>query len=119
MKKLIAVGSILYALPLLALAQQRLDQGRGLDSAFDFVLYYADRVVVVLIAIAFVIFLYGVMTYVLKAGEERTKAITQIVGGLIALVVMISAWGLVKLFQNTLGITDTQLNTPLPKVPRQ
>ncbi len=121
MKKLTVLASSLslgLLVPFLALAQARLDTGRGLDSAFDFILYYADRVVVVLIAISFVVFLYGVAQYVIGSGDKKADAIKNIVAGLIALVVMLSAWGLVKLFQNTFGITDTSAPTQLPKVPK-
>ena len=66
---------------------------------------FVDRgVIPVLIAVAFIVFIYGVLKYYILAGDSYTKmenARNVLLYGLIGLVVMISFWGLVKLVKVT------------------
>jgi len=58
-----------------------------------------DRVVVLIIALALVYFLYGVVRYIGRHGDEkaRSEGIMIMTHGIIALFVMVSVWGLVNL----------------------
>lgn len=61
-------------------------------------------------------FIYGIVQFYLNPDneEKRKKGKAFIVGGLIALFVMVSMWGIVYIFTNTFGFTNT-----IPQLPGQ
>ena len=69
-----------------------------------------NSLVPIILSLAIVFFLWGVLQYVTKAGEEKAKAREQMLWGIIAIAVMVSIWGLVGVIRNTFQLTD---NTPL------
>ena len=71
-----------------------------------------------LIAIAFVTFLYGVYKYISSVSVDRKEdGRTLIIYGLVGLFVMLSAWGLVTVLTGSFGLTTSPppYNT-LPKI---
>jgi len=71
-------------------------------------------VVPLLIAVAVVVFLWGVVGYITSAGneEKRTEARQHMIWGIIGLFVMVAVWGLVNILISTFG-----LDTTVPVVP--
>lgn len=69
-----------------------------------------NMLVPIILALAIVFFLWGVLQYVTKAGEEKDAARDQMLWGIIAIAVMVSIWGLVGILRSTFNVTD---NTPL------
>ncbi len=70
-----------------------------------------------LIAIAVVIFVWGVIQYVIASDEEAKSAgRDRIIYGIIGLVVIVGLWGLVRLVTNTFGLNN-QSNIQFPTVP--
>lgn len=67
-----------------------------------------------LIAIAVVVFLYGVIKYVTAGGDEakRTEGRNTMIYGIIGLFVMVAVWGLVNILIETF-----ELDTATPDVP--
>lgn len=59
--------------------------------------------VVVLNALAVVLFVYGVGKYIMHAGDPQMRAEGQklMVYGVIGIFVMVSVWGIVEVLQNT------------------
>ena len=105
MKKLFAffaVSSILA--PLVALAASPPADFKNL------VKLIIDSIITPLIALIFALaflgFLWGAAQFVMKADEPtaRTKGKDKMLYGLIALAVMFSAWGLVKILTGTFGL---------------
>ncbi len=68
-----------------------------------------------LFALATVAFIWGVIQYYLNPDneEKRKKGKSFIIGGLIALFVMLSVWGLVAILTNTFGLSNT-----IPQLPQ-
>ncbi len=70
-------------------------------------------------AIAFIVFIWGVFQYFIAGGaneEKRDQGKQLVMWGIIGFVVMVSVWGIVNLFKNTLGFDDAQNNAPqLPR----
>ncbi len=68
-----------------------------------------------LFALATVAFIWGVIQYYLNPDneEKRKKGKSFIIGGLIALFVMLSVWGIVKILTTTFGLTST-----IPQLPQ-
>ena len=64
----------------------------------------------VIFALAFLVFVYGVVSYFfLHGGEEskREEGRMFVLWGIIGMVVMFSVWGLVNILLSTLGIAPT------------
>ena len=77
-----------------------------------------NPVIGLLVGIAVLLFIWGVLKYVNKGGDEkeREKAIQLIVWGIISIFVMLSVWGLVGILTGTFfpGGSPTP---PIPKLP--
>jgi uncharacterized protein YqgC (DUF456 family) len=63
-----------------------------------------DPIVMFLFAVALVVFTYGVLKYVWGSseGDDRTHAKNSMLGGIIGMFIMLSAWGIVYLISNTI-----------------
>ena len=68
----------------------------------------------VLIAIAFIVFLWGVYKYFIQNEAEREKGKWFVLYGIIGFVVIFSVWGLVYILGDTL---DLDFNKPAPNPP--
>lgn len=79
------------------------------DDAIDIALSLVNRGIILLIAVATVVFLYGVIQYVIAKGDEKALQAgkTYMLYGIIGLTVMVAAWGFVALIQIT--IFDTTM----------
>jgi hypothetical protein len=68
-----------------------------------------------LVAIAFIIFIWGVFkAYILSAGDSTavSEGHQLILWGIIGFVVIFSVWGIVNIFQSTLGLSAGNVPTP-------
>ena len=65
----------------------------------------------VLMVLATVVFLWGVVLYVIAGGDEEKleRAKGFIIAGIIGLFVMIAVWGIVQAIQGTFGFTRTAI----------
>lgn len=99
MFKKIAIGTAL-TLPGLAFAQ-----GANAFSILGTIGNIMQILIPLLITAALLVFIYGVVRYVISKDEEGTsKAKSIIFRGLIGLFVILSIWGLVGVIQSTFGI---------------
>lgn len=114
-KKLLA-GATLFALPLVAAAQTP----SNLTSLIAFVGDTINRLIPVVIALAVLVFFWGLVRYVWGAGGGKAKAEGQkiMIAGLVGLFVMVSIWGLIRLMQNTLGVNGA-VPVAIPQVPQR
>lgn len=68
-----------------------------------------------LIAVAFIVFIFGVYKYFIQGAAsdtEREKGRTFTLYGIIGLVIIFSVWGIVSIFMSTLNLPDQ--NAPNP-----
>jgi hypothetical protein len=101
--------------PLFALAQTGINQGPLTSYSRDIINLINGVLVPTLMAVAFIVFLYGVYKYfILGADDEksRTEGRQFALWGIIGFVVILSVWGLVAIVRNTLNLTGD--NTPTP-----
>jgi len=65
-----------------------------------------DPLVILIMSLALVYFLWGVSQYILKSNDEKAhaEAIKTMTYGIIALAVMVSVWGLVRILTDTFGL---------------
>ncbi|MEK7569646.1 MAG: pilin [Patescibacteria group bacterium] len=70
-----------------------------------------------LVAVGVILFVWGVLQYVIGGDEEaKKKGRTKMIYGIIGLAVIIALWGLVKILTNTFGLRNVQ-NIEYPTVP--
>jgi len=55
-----------------------------------------DKIIPMLVMLALVFFLWGCVKFIMSAGEANTQARSAIVWGLIALFVITSVWGILR-----------------------
>lgn len=87
-------------LPLVAVAQTTL------DSLLPRVQNTLTSIIGILFIIATIIFIWGVIQFIVKAGDEagRAKAKGIMTWGIIGLAVMVAAWGVVTLLVNYFSV---------------
>ncbi len=108
MKKTALLSSSLFLAPLFAFAQTSPQSGiLGLVNLIGTVI---NALIPILIGAAIVVFFYGLVMYIWKR-----KGADYIYIGIIALFVMVSVWGIVRIAQSTLGIGGVQ-QLPVPHV---
>ncbi|PIR70565.1 MAG: hypothetical protein COU46_00930 [Candidatus Niyogibacteria bacterium CG10_big_fil_rev_8_21_14_0_10_42_19] len=68
-------------------------------------------VIPILMILATVVFLWGIISYLVAAGDEAqiSKSKTYMVWGIIALFVMLTVWGFVAVIQNTFEIDEVNI----------
>ncbi len=73
----------------------------------------------VVIALGVIIFIWGVVQFVIASDEEaKTKGRNMMIYGIIGLVVIVALWGIVRIVTNTLGLGSTSnLAPPAPELP--
>ncbi|MFQ5662114.1 MAG: pilin [Candidatus Paceibacteria bacterium] len=90
-----------------------------LDVLGNFEAWIGDTILIVIgLAIAF--FFWGLAKYILNAGDEEKKKEGRsiMIWGIIALFVMVSVWGIVRLLAETFGVRpDANLKVPSITIP--
>lgn len=121
MKKLFRIASlsvlaVSWSVPLLAAAQTGIDTTRIQQYSTGIVGVINNILVPVLMAIAFIVFLWGVYKYfILGATEEKSREDGRkfTLWGIIGFVVILSLWAFVNLIRGTFGL-DNNATAPLP-----
>ena len=104
------IVAALVALPSVAGAQGF----QNLDTALNSIGNLLGKLIPLVIGAAVLVFLWGILKFVLASdAEDRTAARNFMIFGVVALFVMVSVWGLVNFFRNTLGVSGS-VNTPPP-----
>lgn len=74
-----------------------------------------NSVIPVLIALGVVYFIYGVISYAIAKDEEaKTTGRSAMIYGLIALLVIVSIWGLISIVKRTFGVNDPNDTIQVP-----
>jgi hypothetical protein len=110
MKKTAIAASLLWALPFFAFAQSNI---QGLVFQLG---VFLNSLIPIVMALTLLIFFWGLFQYVRSAGEGHEQGRNIMIAGIVALFVMVSVWGIVRLVQNTLGVNGEQPINP-PSVP--
>lgn len=93
-------GTALLALPALASAATLLDT-LALANTF------LNALMGLFITLAIVVFFWGLIKYLVNAGEEKSEGLQVMFYGVIAIFVMVSIWGIIRLLQSTFKVTST------------
>jgi hypothetical protein len=124
MKKLAPIAS-LVALSLLAVTPVLADPygtsgGSRILNLVGLIKQIVDMLIPLLIAVALVVFFWGLVKFIWGGGEDHDKGRNIMIAGLIALFIMVSVWGIIRLAQSILLGGDSNDNTggiSAPKVP--
>ena len=78
-----------------------------------------NQIVPFILGLAVLVILWGIFTYITKAGEEEKRAEAKkfILYGILGLFIMVSLWGFVGILVNTFGIKETINPGDIPRVP--
>lgn len=100
---LIALSSLFFCVPVVASAAVATD----FRTLVDFLIGLIQIVIPLLIAIALIVFFWGIIRYIFAAGSEEVKISGRetMLWGVIALFLMVSVWGILKIIASTFGIT--------------
>lgn len=61
-----------------------------------------NELIPILIALALVIFFWGLIQYIRSSGEGHGTGRNIMIAGIVSLFIMVSIWGIIRLLQNTL-----------------
>ena len=116
-KYLISLSAVLF--PAVAFGQTTVadnlnNTGSGLLSFVKTLTQIANALIPFLLAIAVVVFIYGIIKFILANGaEDKAVARGYIIYGIIGIAVIVSIFGLIKLLQGTVGISGSEtVNVP-------
>ncbi len=111
--KLIRLSKYIFALAFLPIPTFAAPCSSATITDFQAFVSYAicllNSLVPLAFAIAVVLFVYGVLKYIAKADDEeaRKKGRDFMIWSLVAIFVMVSIWGFVKLLQNTFKLDNS------------
>lgn len=94
------VAAGITLLPMLASAATLLDT-LALANTF------LNALIGLFITLAIVVFFWGLIKYLANAGEEKAAGLQIMLYGIIAIFVMVSIWGIIRLLQSTFKVTST------------
>ena len=94
---------LLYFLPLLTFAATA--QPTNFEGLIDIFINLITATIPVIISLALLYFFWGLAQFILNTGggKEQEEAKNVMLWGIIALFVMVSVWGLVRVLQSTFG----------------
>ena len=110
-KRIISVvsGVSALALPILVSAQGIVSTTpqQGIIGLIKFANTALNDIMVLFITLAIVVFFWGLIMYIFKAGEERANGLATIFYAIIAIFIMVSIWGVIHLLQATFGVNNS------------
>lgn len=91
-----------------------------INGIFGMIIYILNGIIYIVMGLALVTFLIGTYRYVVAGGmEDKEKAKSQIMWGIIGLFVMVSVWAIVELFSGSLfGAKPVNAPPSLPTIKR-
>ena len=106
-----AATIMFVAVPSIVAAQQTAAQ--GLLGTLALANRILNGLVGLLILVAILAFFWGLIKYLFSGGgEDKSEGLNLMFSGVIAIFVMVSIWGIIRLLQNTFGVTQNTSITP-------
>lgn len=114
MRARISIPSILafgtLSLPLLASAQIAANAQNGIFGLLTLAARVLNTLVGLFVLAAIVVFFWGLIQYLRKVDEEKSKGLQTMIWGIVAIFVMVSIWGLIRIVQQTFGLDSAAAN---------
>lgn len=102
-----ALSGLVYTLPIIALAQTQ-----NILGVLDFFQRLFNGLIGFFITFAIVVFFWGMIQYLWQVDEQKAKGLQTMMWGVIAIFVMVSIWGIIRMLQNTFGVGGGSAITP-------
>lgn len=100
--------AIASALPLLGSLVPAVASAATLTDTLVFASTFLNGVIGLFITLAIVVFFWGLIKYLWSMGpEDASEGLRIMFWGVIAIFVMVSIWGIIRLLQSTLKVTST------------
>jgi len=110
---LYATPAMVLALPYVVLAQASDVRNTGIGRLINLVGTAIRDIIPIIIGLAVLVFLWGVLKYVIAKDEDSQKEARNVMlWGIIAIFVMVSVWGLVNVLSSTLQLNNNIPNSP-------
>ena len=110
-----------YLIPLVALAFPAVAfaQLGNVTDLLESIQGIVDLLIPIAIGLAFLAFIWGLAVFIFKAGDEEAKEKGRriMIGGIIALFVILAIWGILEFIGNALGIDVGENIERIPNVP--
>ncbi len=121
MRKFLALGGSIAALALPSFAFAQSLNTAGLNSSINALTVTVNYLVPFGLAVAVVVFIYGIIRYILaKDQESQAKSRSYIIWGIIGIAVILAVLGLARLLVSFFGINNnTVQRTELPSIATQ
>lgn len=89
-----------------------------LGDVVHFLISIINTILPVLVGLAFLVFLFGIVKFIFKSGDEKSHAegIAFIKWGLIAMFILVSFMGIILFFYSDLGFSSVQ-TLGIPSLP--
>ena len=68
---------------------------------------FLNALIGLFITLAIVVFFWGLIRYLTAVGEEKSAGLQIMFYGVLAIFVMVSIWGIIRLLQSTFSVTST------------
>ena len=99
------VSSVLLPVYVLAaITQTSPSTGQTLSTVISTILDILNKALVLLIAVALVMFVYNVIKYYVKADADRAQAGQYVMYSILGFFIILSFWGLVSVLQKTFNL---------------
>ncbi len=80
--------------------------GTTLCELIDLIITYLQRILILMMGVAIVMFVFYVIKYFFRPDADRKEAGTYVMYSLIGFFIILSFWGLVNILQNTFGLQN-------------
>src|SRR6266568_1299586 len=95
------------ALSLSTLALPALSSAATLLDTIALANTFLNAAIGLFITLAIVIFFWGLIKYLTEVGEKKSEGLQIMFYGIVAIFVMVSIWGIIRLLQSTFKVTST------------
>ena len=68
---------------------------------------FLNALIGVFITLAIIAFFWGLIQYLFSGSELKKEGLSKMLGGVVAIFVMVSIWGIIRLLQATFRVTST------------
>ncbi|MCX6714124.1 MAG: hypothetical protein NTV48_03415 [Candidatus Vogelbacteria bacterium] len=102
-----ALTGVFALVPLLALGVDNQFSNTWIISLKDTVVTVVNAVIPIMIGLAFIYFAWTLIAYIRSSGDDKEKNKSQLIWSVIAIVLIVSIWGIAGLLQSIFGIGGT------------
>ncbi len=99
-KHVVGISALMLVFPALASAQDFTGTLITISSVLN-------AAIGIFVTLAIVVFFWGLIQYLVNVGEEKAKGLSIMFYGVVAIFVMVSIWGIIRLLQNTFKVGNT------------